>query len=32
VASQPAAKDQFYSTVYCTTLNKNCEAQRVPKI
>jgi hypothetical protein len=31
VAPKSGAKDQFYCTVYCITLNSNCEAQRVSK-
>jgi hypothetical protein len=29
--SESVAKDQFYRTVYYSTLNSNCEAQRVSK-
>jgi hypothetical protein len=29
--SESGAKDQFYHTVYYSTLNSNCEAQRVSK-
>jgi hypothetical protein len=29
---QSDSKDQFYRAVYCSTLNSNCVAQRVPKI
>jgi hypothetical protein len=32
VVPQSGAKDEFYCTVYCITLNSNCEAQRVFKI
>jgi hypothetical protein len=31
VAPQSGEKDQFYGTVYCITLNSNCEAQGVFK-
>ncbi len=31
MAPQSGAKDQFYCTVYYTSLNSNCEAQRVSK-
>ncbi len=31
VAPQSGEKDQFYWTVYYTTLNSNCEAQGVSK-
>jgi hypothetical protein len=31
VAPQSGAKDQFYCTVYYTTLNSNCEAKGVSK-
>jgi hypothetical protein len=31
VAQQSGAKEQFYCTVYCITLNSNCEAERLSK-
>ncbi len=31
LAPESGAKDQFYHTVYYSTLNSNCEAQRVSK-
>jgi hypothetical protein len=31
VVPQSGAKDEFYCTIYCTTLNSNCEAQRASK-
>jgi hypothetical protein len=31
VAPQSGAKQNFYCTVYYTTLNSNCEAQRASK-
>jgi hypothetical protein len=32
VAPQSGAKQKFYCTVYCITLNSNCEARRASKI
>jgi hypothetical protein len=32
VLPQSDSKDQFYRAVYCSTLNSNCVAKRVPKI
>ncbi len=31
VTAQLGAKDQFYCTVYYTTLNSSCEVQRISK-